>query len=63
MPLSRSAITTATKVKAIHLSELRTALTVARESLELSPIDFTDAMAPGLPVKAAHVTELRNGVK
>lgn len=59
------AITTATRLKAVHISELRTALNAARTALSLGAIAFTD---PTLTVgatkaKAAHVMELRDGVR
>jgi len=47
------------RVKAIHLSELRTAVNAVRAQAGLSPATFTDPAAPGVTVKAVHVTELR----
>lgn len=51
--------------KAVHLQEVRTALSQARVTLGLSTIGVTDAILTGgtTVVKAAHVQELRNGVK
>jgi hypothetical protein len=47
------------KVKAVHLTELRTALDAARAELGLPALVYTGTSN----VKAAHVTEIRNGVK
>ncbi len=52
-------------VKAAHVNELRTALSAARTALGLTAIAFTDPtlIVGTTSVKAAHWTELRNGVK
>ena len=51
-------------VKGVHVSELRSALNTARSLLALPVLVYTDpALAPGNIVKAAHLQELRNGVK
>lgn len=52
-------------VKAVHLTQLRTALDQARSTLGLSAIGYADPTITvnSTTVKAAHVTELRNGVK
>ncbi len=47
------------KVKAVHLTELRTALDAARAEIGLPALVYTG----GTTVNAAHVTEIRNGVK
>lgn len=53
-----------TQVKAVHVTELRSALNAARSTLGLSALSYTDpSLAAGVAVKAAHVTDLRNGVK
>ena len=54
-----------TTIKAVHLTQLRTALDQARAAIGLSALAYTDAaITPhATKVKAAHVTELRNGVK
>ncbi len=51
--------------KALHITELRSSLNAARTALGLPAIAFTDpALTAGTTmVKAAHVSELRNGVK
>jgi fibronectin type 3 domain-containing protein len=54
-----------TNIKAVHIAELRSALGAARTTLGLASQTFTDpALTPGATVvKAAHVQELRAGVK
>ncbi|HYI07711.1 MAG TPA: glycoside hydrolase family 44 protein [Thermoanaerobaculia bacterium] len=54
-----------TKIKAVHLTELRTALDAARADLGLPALTYTNPTltAGSTPVKAAHLMELRNGVK
>lgn len=56
-----------TRIKGVHLTELRNALNEARLSstLGLSALTYTD---PGLPtvltrVKAVHINELRDGLQ
>lgn len=58
-------VLTNVNIKAVHVSELRTALNAARSTLGLSALAYTDAalVAGTTRVKAAHVQELRNGVK
>lgn len=53
------------KIKALHLTQLRTALDQARATIGLPAISYTDPTitAGSTVVKAAHITELRNGVK
>jgi len=46
-------------VKAIHLAELRTAVSAVRAQAGLGPVTYTDAAAAGVTVKATHITELR----
>lgn len=51
-------------VLALHITQLRTALIEARTVLGMSSVTLTDpALAAGTPIRAAHVQELRNGVK
>lgn len=56
---------TGVKVKKVHIDELRAALDAARASLTLSTLSYTDPtiIANTTKTKAAHLTELRNGVK
>ena len=58
-------VTAATGIKAVHLAELRAALNQARAPLGLSAVAFTDAavIPAATRVKAAHLTEIRNGVR
>jgi hypothetical protein len=53
------------KVEVVHIQQLRTALDEAREDLLLSTLYYTDPTLTAMStrIKAAHVTELRNGVK
>jgi hypothetical protein len=55
-----------TVVKAVHVTELRTAVNAVRQlaGLGLAPPGYTDAtITPGVTiVKAAHVTELRTAL-
>ena len=46
-------------VKAVHLSELRTAVNAVRAQAGLSTPAYTDPAAPGVIVRAIHITELR----
>jgi hypothetical protein len=52
-------------VKKIHIDQLRTALDPARLALGLPPMTYTDPTINALTtvVQAAHVEELRAGVK
>jgi hypothetical protein len=52
-------------VRATHVSALRTGLDVARSAIGLSALTYTDPtlMAGATLIKAAHVQELRTGVK
>jgi uncharacterized protein YkwD len=47
------------RVKAIHLAELRTAVSAVRAQANLGAATYTDAAASGVRVKAVHITELR----
>jgi uncharacterized protein YkwD len=47
-------------VKAIHLAELRTAVSAVRAQAGLSAGTYTDAAATGVVIKAVHITELRS---
>jgi hypothetical protein len=46
-------------VKAIHLDELRTAVSAVRAQAVLSTVTYTDPAVSGVTVKATHITELR----
>ncbi len=49
-------------VRALHLSELRTAINAVRSLANLTPITFTDSATSGTTIKAVHVTELRSAL-
>lgn len=46
-------------VKAIHLAQLRTAVSAVRAQAGLSSVTYTDAAVAGVIVKAIHITQLR----
>src|SRR6185295_8018180 len=52
-------------VRATHITDLRTALDTARTTLGLSPLTYTDSSltVQSTKIKAAHLNELREGVK
>lgn len=57
-PLARGVI-----VKAVHLAELRTAVSAVRVAAGLPPVSgFTDPPARGVIIKAVHIVELRNAL-
>jgi hypothetical protein len=48
----------------VHIMELRSGLAAARQSLLLSALTYTDhPLGPSTIIKAAHLNELRGGVK
>lgn len=51
-----------TLVRAIHLTQLRTAANAVRETAGLGPTSWTDPSPSGIAVKAAHVLELRSSL-
>jgi uncharacterized repeat protein (TIGR01451 family) len=51
-----------TLVKAVHLSELRTAINAVRLLAGLSAFSFTDTGAAGTTIRAVHLTELRSSL-
>lgn len=57
--------TVGTTIRASQLTQLRSNLDAARSTIGLSPITYTDQTitAGTTVVKAAHITQLRNGVK
>lgn len=54
-----------TKVKAVHMNQLRTALDEARSDIGLPALGYTNTPvgANSTVIQAAHVNEIRNGVK
>lgn len=51
-----------TQIKAVHLTELRTAVNAMRTAAGLSAASFTDPSPAGVKVKAVHVVELRTAL-
>lgn len=51
-----------TQVRAVHVTELRTAVNAVRAAAGLAPSSFVDPSLAGLPVKATHVLELRGAL-
>jgi hypothetical protein len=50
-------------IKAVHITELRTAVNTARASVGLGASSFTDpSLSTGSVIKAIHVTELRTAL-
>jgi hypothetical protein len=60
-----SPLTAGASIKAVHITQLRTALDQARAAIGVPVVAYTDpTITPGVTtLKAAHVTDLRNGVK
>lgn len=51
-----------TAIKALHLTELRTATNAMRATAGLSAASWTDAALSGATVKAVHISELRSAL-
>lgn len=51
-----------TVVKAIHLTELRTAVNAVRAAAGLAAYAWTDSSPTGVPIKAIHINELRTAI-
>jgi fibronectin type 3 domain-containing protein len=51
-----------TPVKAVHFTQLRTAVNAMRAAAGLTAFSFTDAIASGVRVKAVHRNELRTAL-
>lgn len=51
-----------TVIKAVHVTELRTAVNAVRAAAGLTPVTFTDSSLTGTAPKALHVTELRSAL-
>jgi hypothetical protein len=49
-------------LKAVHLTELRTAVLAVRALAGLPPVTCTDDAVPGTTVRAIHITELRTAL-
>jgi hypothetical protein len=52
-------------IQRVHVTDLRTALDAARTALSLSPMSYTDSTITSYStiIKAAHINDLRQGVK
>lgn len=55
-------LSTATIIKAVHFSELRSAVNAMRVAAALPAATFTDASLSGLPFRRVHVNELRTAL-
>ncbi|HYI07959.1 MAG TPA: fibronectin type III domain-containing protein [Thermoanaerobaculia bacterium] len=55
-------LVTGLKVKAVHLSQLRTAANAVRLLADLGAAAFTDVPGPTIRIKILHVTELRTAI-
>jgi hypothetical protein len=51
-----------TKIKAVHLAELRATVNAVRSLAGIGTTTFTDAASPGIRVKAIHITQLRTAL-
>jgi hypothetical protein len=51
-----------TTIKAVHLTELRTAVNAVRVTAGLAPVGWTDPNPLGATVKAVHILELRSAL-
>jgi hypothetical protein len=51
-----------TKVKAVHLTELRQAVNAMRAAASLGSTSFTDASPAGVNIKTVHINELRTSL-
>jgi fibronectin type 3 domain-containing protein len=54
--------TNVTAIKAVHITQLRTAVNALRTAAGLSTATFTDSSLTGVRVKAVHITELRSAL-
>jgi carboxypeptidase family protein len=50
------------RVKAVHVTELRTAINLMRQQLAIAPFSFTDVSLAGVVAKAVHITQLRTAL-
>jgi len=63
--IGTATFTGGTTILASHINELRSRLDEARSALSLAPVSYTDPSitAGSTVIKAAHIIDLRNGVK
>lgn len=62
-PFTDPSLAAGTLIKAQHVAELRAGLDQARSLIGLPPLTYTNGTLTAVVVKAAHVAEIRNGVK
>jgi fibronectin type 3 domain-containing protein len=55
-------VAASTKVKAVHIDQLRTAVNAVRAAAALAAATFTDPSLAGTAIKAAHISELRSAL-
>jgi hypothetical protein len=55
-------VATTTRIKAVHLTEIRTAVNAVRALASLGAASFTDPSPAGFTIKSVHVTELRTAL-
>lgn len=55
-------IPNATQTRALHLTEIRTAVNAARATAGLVSASWTDPSPSGVPIKASHILELRTAL-
>ena len=55
-------LTAGTPIKAVHITELRTAVNQARALAGLTAATWTDSSLTGVVIKAVHITELRSSL-
>jgi hypothetical protein len=54
----------ATRIRAVHLAELRTAVRDAHVAAGLPPVTWTDPVInPSVPIRAVHFTQLRSAIQ
>ncbi|HYS52219.1 MAG TPA: hypothetical protein VER58_00475 [Thermoanaerobaculia bacterium] len=55
-------VAASTIIKAVHLTELRTAVNAVRAAAGLSAATFTDTLTADVFIKVVHITELRSNL-
>jgi hypothetical protein len=56
------AVPQSTRVKAVHITQLRTAVNAMRSSASLAPLAADPTIGVGLRIRAQHITALRSGL-
>jgi len=62
MTFTDDPLTAGTVIKAVHITQLRTAVNGIRALAHLTPTTFTDSSLAGTFIKAIHITELRTSM-